>query len=166
MTVQVLATSQSGLLMSVCVLIIVCLHVFISAPAAYLRLTCLPAPCVKCVWPKNPPCGCMLLCWMAAGVQHEGLSPCQHPPSANVLAAVLVRSPGGERWAKTTDSSGTEWHKSHKWKHTGSHKHIYLTHSSHMSCSSTAVTVEDDGTGKDADDKCQWLNNRNCNNDN
>lgn len=74
--------------LSTCVVISVCLHVFIIAPAACLRLTCLPATCVKCVWPKKPPCGCVLLCMLAACVWTSGAEPlptlaiCQRPCSA------------------------------------------------------------------------------------
>lgn len=105
--------------MSTCVEIRVCLHVFVSAPAVCLRLTCLPAPCVKCVWPKKPPCGCGLLCLLAAGVWHQAPSPCQHSPSANVLAMLLVRSPGRE-WKQQTPMEHNSAHTNHTQTHTGS----------------------------------------------
>lgn len=89
--------------LSACVVISVCLHVFIIAPAVCLRLTCLPEHYVKWVWPKKLPCGCMLLCLLAAGMQTLGDEPlptlaiCQRPCSAP-----WVRSPGEECQAKIT----------------------------------------------------------------
>ncbi len=106
-----------------CAVISVFLHVFISAPAVCLRLTCLPAPCVKCVWPKKLPCGRVLLCLLAAGVRHRGPSPCQHSPSANVLAVLLVRSPGGECRAKKQQTP-----LEHSSAHTHTHTRITHTH--------------------------------------
>lgn len=153
-TLEILATSQCGLPVSTCVVISMYLRGFISAPAVCLRLTCLPAPCVKCLWPKKAPCGCVLLCLLAAGVWRRGQGPCQHSPSANVLAALLVRSPGGgyqEKKQQQTPLEHTHWHRLVP-KNTFVSVTL-LTALVHQH----AATAEADGTGEDADDRGQSL---------
>lgn len=120
--------------LAICLHVIsVCLHVFIIAPAVCLRLTCMPEHYVKWVWPKKLPCGCALLCLLAAGMRTLGDEPlptlaiCQRP-----CTAPWVRSPGKECQAKITGRTHT-----HTCTQTGSHKHVHLTDSTHTSCSST-----------------------------
>lgn len=57
-----------------------------AAPAVGLRLTCVPAPCVKCVWPKSLPVAACLSCRAGSRCMAPGPLPvlaiCQRPCSA------------------------------------------------------------------------------------
>lgn len=80
---------------------------FIIALAVCLSLTCLPEACVKCVWPKKPPCGCVPLCPLAAGV---GQAPAntRHLPASWRCFLRGVRMKEGQ--AKITELSRTHAH--------------------------------------------------------
>lgn len=134
--------------LSACVVISVrpCMR-FIIAPAVCLRLTCLPEGCVKCVWPKKPPCGCVPLC-------PRWTSPCQHAPSASVLTLLLARSP--DEGGSSKNNRAFSRTRSHK-KNASPLTHSSHWLSSHLFARQHAATVEGDETGEEAGDECRWL---------
>lgn len=108
---------------NLCVCVVMCVPTYVyCCPCSVFKVD-LPARtlCQVCVVKKSLPVAVRCsVCWQPM-CGHWGTSPCQHLPSAKVLAVLRVRSSGGECQAKIT-------HKSHT--HTYTHSDSQ-THSSH-----------------------------------